>query len=341
MNGEGNRQPTETILVTGGAGFIGSHLCERLVSLGHAVAALDDFNDYYDPLLKRRNVKGLLEVESFMLFEGDVRSVATVTDVFQRVRPTVVVHLAARAGVRQSLSNPALYVDVNVQGTLNVLESAVRAGARKVIFASSSSVYGDTAQPPFKEDTDADEPISPYGATKRAGELLSYTYHHLHQIDITCLRFFSVYGPRQRPDMALFKFAALLAEGRKIPMFGDGTTKRDYTYIDDIVEGIVRAIDRCRGFRVYNLGDSSPVELRTLIELVAKYFGRPVEIEALPLQPGDMTVTCADISRARAELGYEPRVTIEDGVRSFVDWFLEESKHGGAFFENAPRLARR
>jgi UDP-glucuronate 4-epimerase len=317
--------PRETILVTGGAGFIGSHLCERLVSLGHAVAALDDFNDSYDPLLKRRNIERLLEANTFFLVEGDTRDLPGLADAMRRFRPTVVVHLAARAGVRESISNPGLYVDVNVQGTLNVLETSLRAGVSRVIFASSSSVYGDAALPPFKEDTGADEPISPYGATKRAGELLCHTYHHLYRMDVTCLRFFSVYGPRQRPDMALFKFASHLARGWKIPMFGDGTTKRDYTYVSDIVEGIVRAIDRCRGFHVYNLGDSRPVELRALIELVSKCFGRRVEIEELPLQPGDMKVTCADISRARTELGYEPRVAIEDGVRAFVDWYREES----------------
>jgi UDP-glucuronate 4-epimerase len=322
--------PRETILVTGGAGFIGSHLCERLVALGHSVAAVDDFNASYDPLLKRRNIERLLDADTFFLVEGDTRDLPGLAETMRRLRPTVVVHLAARAGVRQSFSDPGLYVDVNVKGTLNVLETSIRAGVRKFIFASSSSVYGAAARSPFKEDTDTGEPISPYGATKRAGELLCHAYHHRHGLDVTCLRFFSVYGPRQRPDMALFRFVSRLARGRKIPMFGDGTTKRDYTFVSDIVTGIVRAIDGCRGFDVYNLGNSRSVELRTLIELAAKCLGRPVEIEELPLQPGDMKATCADISRARMELGYEPRVAIEDGVRAFVDWYLEESRTSGA-----------
>ncbi|MFQ5700609.1 MAG: GDP-mannose 4,6-dehydratase [Acidobacteriota bacterium] len=317
-----------TILVTGGAGFIGSHLTECLVNRGDDVIVLDNFDDHYAPSIKRKNLERVLKSREggrCTLAEGDIREVPMLESLFTRQDITTVVHLAARAGVRPSIEQPMLYEDVNVKGTTNLLEMCRRTGVRRFVFASSSSVYGDSNDVPFHEDARMDRPVSPYAATKVAGELQCYTYHHLFGIDVFCLRFFTVYGPRQRPEMAIHKFARLIMAGKRIPRYGDGTTQRDYTYIDDILDGVLKAIDRVKGYAIYNLGESKSVTLAYLIRLLEREIGRPASVEALPEQPGDVKRTCADISRARADLDYDPRVPIEEGIRRFVAWLRAES----------------
>jgi UDP-glucuronate 4-epimerase len=310
-------------LVTGGAGFIGSHLCERLLALGHTLVALDNFNDYYDPRLKRRNVETLLPNRGFTLIEADILDLERLQQVFSKHAFDAVIHLAARAGVRPSIAQPLLYEQVNVLGTMHLLELARQHKIPKFIFGSTSSVYGENRKVPFSEDDPVDNPISPYADTKKAGELIAYTYHHLHGLKVSCLRFFTVYGPRQRPDMAIHKFTQLLATGRKVPMFGDGTTKRDYTFITDIIDGVCRALEHCSSYHIYNLGESRTITLRSLIDLIAQNLGVEARLERLPMQPGDVPITYAEISRARHELGYQPRIDIEQGVRLFVEWFKE------------------
>jgi UDP-glucuronate 4-epimerase len=301
------------ILLTGGAGFIGSHLLERLLARGEDVVVLDDLNDYYDPAIKRAN----LPKSGFRLVERDLRESAGLVD---EVKPDVVVHLAARAGVRPSLKDPALYDSVNVAGTLGLLEACRRAGVGRFVFASSSSVYGNGAAP-SREDDENLQPVSPYGVTKLLGEHYGRIYAQLHGLQVTCLRFFTVYGPRQRPDMAIHAFTAACAAGREIPMFGDGTTERDYTHISDILQGLLAAIDRPEPFAVYNLGESRTVPLRRLIELIGQNVGRAPIIRPQPEQPGDVKRTFASIEKAKARLGYSPKVRIEDGIRDFVEWF--------------------
>jgi len=310
-------------LVTGGAGFIGSHLCERLLEEGHTVTALDNFNDYYDPRLKWRNIEPLRQRPGFTLAEADILDMNRLQQVFAAQSFDAILHLAARAGVRPSIAQPLLYQQVNIQGTMNLLEMARQHRLDRFIFGSTSSVYGENRKVPFSEEDPVDNPISPYAATKKACELMCYTYHHLHQLKITCLRFFTVYGPRQRPDMAIHKFTQLIATGQKVPMFGDGTTRRDYTYITDIIDGVCLALERCASYHIYNLGESQTIELRRLIELIAANLGKDARIERLPIQPGDVPITYADVSRAQRELDYQPRVKIEEGVRNFVKWFKE------------------
>ena len=309
-------------LVTGGAGFIGSHVCERLLLSGHSVWAFDDLNPFYDPQLKRRN---LAEVQvhglPFTCVQGDVTNRAALDSLFQRARFDQVIHLAARAGVRPSLEEPALYQRVNVEGTVNVLEAARFAGVDKLIIASSSSVYGVNSQIPFSEAHPIFQPISPYAASKLACEALGHVYHHVYGMDVTMLRFFTVYGPRQRPDLAIHKFARLIEAGKPIPVFGDGSSARDYTYIDDIIEGILACTRTRFGYEVFNLGESDTVTLTRLISVLEEALGRKATIERQPLQPGDVPLTCADISKAREKLGYQPRVRIEQGIPRFADWF--------------------
>ena len=307
------------ILVTGGAGFIGSHLCERLLERGDRVTVLDNFNDFYDPAIKRENLKEIGHAAQFV--EGDIRDAELVGELFQHCEFDKVVHLAARAGVRPSLDDPLLYEDVNVRGTLVLLQEIVKRGGMPFVFASSSSVYGANEKVPFSEVDDIHHPVSPYAATKRAGELLCYTYHHLYDFPVACLRFFTVYGPRQRPEMAIHKFVRATLDGKPIPVFGDGTTRRDYTYIDDIVDGVVRALDRCEGYEVYNLGESQTTSLAELVELIGKACGKDPVIDRLPLQPGDVTVTYADVSKAQERLGYAPSMTVPDGLARFVAWY--------------------
>ncbi len=315
------------ILVTGGAGFIGSHLCARLLDLGHSVTALDNFNTYYNPAVKRDNVSGLLVHPRFHLVEGDILDQSLLQQLFQENGFADVVHLAARAGVRPSIQEPQLYDQVNITGTINLLELARTHQIKKFIFASSSSVYGNNRKAPFSEADAVDHPISPYAATKRAGELICYTYHHLYGLDTTCLRFFTVYGPRQRPDMAIHKFARLIAGGQPVPVFGDGDSRRDYTYIDDILLGIEAAWTHCSGYHIYNLGESQTVALRHLIHLLEEALEKKARLEFYPDQPGDVALTCADISRAQTELNYRPQTKIEQGIPRFAAWFKEKQKY--------------
>jgi len=313
------------IVVTGGAGFIGSHLCEALLRIGHHVVAMDNFDDFYDPHIKRRNLHAIADHANFTLVEGDIRDTDCVNDLLHGRTVDAVVHLAARAGVRPSIEQPILYEDVNVHGTLVLLEACRRIGHCKFIFAGSSSVYGNNRKIPFVETDPVDDPISPYAATKKAGELLCHTYHHLYRLPVTCLRFFTVYGPRQRPDLAIHKFVRLIEEGQPIPVFGDGTMQRDFTYIDDIIDGVLKAVERCSGYRIYNLGESRPVALDDLIAAIEKALGKRATIQRLPLQPGDVMRTFADVSAAKRDLGYDPSVDLDTGLARFVEWYRAEA----------------
>lgn len=312
------------ILVTGAAGFIGSHLSERLLGLDHEVLGLDNFNDFYDPAIKERNVEAARAHPAFELVRGDILDRDLLDGVFARFQPERVVHLAAWAGVRPSIARPALYQKVNVEGTTNLLERCRHQGIDRFVFASSSSVYGDREEVPFRETDPVDRPISPYAATKAAGELLCYTWHHLFGLHAHCLRFFTVYGPRQRPEMAIHKFARQIAAGEPVTLFGDGSSSRDYTYIDDIIDGVVAAVERVEGYRIYNLGESETTRLIDLVEMIGAALGEQPQIQWLPNQPGDVPRTFADVSRARAELGYAPRVPIAEGIRRFADWYRDQ-----------------
>ena len=305
------------ILVTGGAGFIGSHLVQRLLASGREVTVLDDFNDYYDPSIKRANV-----AEGARLVEGDIRDAKALAAAFQ-TKPDAVVHLAARAGVRPSLEQPDLYASVNISGTFALLESCRRHQVSKFVFASSSSVYGDADRVPFREDLPDPHPVSPYGVSKQAGEHAVLLYHRLHGLRTSALRFFTVYGPRQRPDMAIHKFARLILDGKEVPVFGDGTSQRDYTYVDDAVGGILGALGRDDGFEVYNIGESRTVGLNELVALLEKSLGKSARIKKLPDQPGDVKRTYADISKAKANLGYAPSTPIEEGIAKFCEWIRD------------------
>jgi len=314
-----------TFLVTGGAGFIGSHVCERLLMDGHTVCAFDDLNDSYNPALKHRNLETLRALKRpFEFVQGDLLDLAALEAVFRRIRFEQIIHLAARAGVRPSLEAPALYQRVNVEGTTNILETARCHGVKKITLASSSSVYGVNAKIPFSEADPIFSPISPYATSKLACEALGHVYHHVYGMDVTALRFFTVYGPRQRPDLAINKFAILMAAGKPIPVFGDGHTSRDYTFISDIVEGIMAATKREFGFEIITLGGSHPIELNRLIELLESAVGKKARIDRKPMQPGDVPATYADVSRAQRLLGYQPRVRIEDGIPRFVEWFRQQ-----------------
>jgi len=305
------------ILLTGGAGFIGSHVAQALLARGERVTLLDNFNDFYDPALKRANAAGLRGAQ---VVTGDIRDHERVAELFRATRFDAVIHLAAMAGVRPSLRDPLYYEDVNVRGTLILLEELRQRPATRFVFASSSSVYGANDKVPFSEADDIRQPMSPYAATKRAGELHAWTYHHLYGIPTTCLRFFTVYGPRQRPEMAIAKFVRACLDGQPIPFFGDGTMRRDYTYIDDIVDGVLRALDRCRGYEIYNLGESATTTLAELVELVGQACGRTPLYDRQPMQPGDVLVTYADVSKARRELGYAPGTAVRQGLERYVAW---------------------
>jgi UDP-glucuronate 4-epimerase len=315
------------LVVTGAAGFIGSHLAERLCARGDSVTGLDNFDAFYPRPVKELNLAALRESPRFRLVEGDIRRAAAVDAAFDAAGEVdAVVHLAALAGVRPSLADPARFWDVNVAGTLPLLEACRKRGVRRLVFASSSSVYGQDSTPPFRESDACARPLSPYAATKRAGELMAFNAHHLDGMDVTCLRFFTVYGPRQRPDLAIHKFARLIAAGQPLELYGDGSTARDYTWIDDIVDGVVGAIDqqardRAPAYRIYNLGGSQTTTLRELVDLIAASLGREPVIAWKPEQPGDMRVTHADVALASRELGYAPRMPIREGIPRFVDWF--------------------
>jgi UDP-glucuronate 4-epimerase len=306
-------------LITGVAGFIGSHLSERLLQEGRTVVGVDNFDDFYDPGIKRDNIAKCLQNENFRLIEADIRDSAAMDEVIDE-DIDVIVHLAARAGVRPSIEQPLLYADVNINGTVVLLEAARKHKIDKFIFASSSSVYGNNIKVPFSEDDNVDFPISPYAATKKAGELICHTFHHLYDISISCLRFFTVYGPRQRPDLAIHKFAALIEKNKPIPVFGDGSMMRDFTYIDDIIDGTVAAIEKCNGFHLYNLGESQPITVNDLIDEIEKALGKRAIREYKPRQPGDVERTYADVTLAAKELGYKPTTSIGDGLKEFVAW---------------------
>jgi len=313
------------ILVTGAAGFIGSSLCERLVDK-HQVIGLDNFCDYYDINIKERNIQNLQKSDNFSLIRDDIRNRDSIEKIFQENEVDLVVHLAAMAGVRPSIADPDLYTTVNINGTVNLLDACRNNGVKNFVFASSSSVYGNNKKVPFSEADAVDHPISPYAATKKAGELICHTYHHLFDISMACLRFFTVYGPRQRPDLAIHKFTKNILKGETIQVYGDGSTRRDYTYIDDILDGILKSIDFvCEGekFEVFNLGESQTISLKLMIETIESTLSIKAKQEVLPMQPGDVDQTYADVSKAKQLLGYNPTTKFEDGIEKFIDWLKE------------------
>jgi UDP-glucuronate 4-epimerase len=313
-------------LVTGGAGFIGSHVCEQLLKVGHSVLTFDDLNSFYAPEFKRRNIRDIQSLaKPFEFVQGDITDHAAVKELFASAKFDQVIHLAARAGVRPSLEEPALYQRVNVEGTVNILEAARLHGVKKLIIASSSSVYGVNSKIPFAENDPIFSAISPYAASKLASEALGHVYHHVYGLDIVMLRFFTVYGPRQRPDLAIRKFATLIQAGKPIPVFGDGSTARDYTYITDILDGIMACTQKEFGYQIFNLGESETVKLSRLIELLEVTLGKKAILDRQPPQPGDVPQTCADISKAREKLGYNPTVRIDRGIPLFVNWLKQNS----------------
>ncbi|HJT80729.1 MAG TPA: SDR family NAD(P)-dependent oxidoreductase [Chthoniobacterales bacterium] len=314
-----------TILVTGGAGFIGSHLVERLVAQGHKVAVLDDFIDFYDPEIKRKNISAV--ARDISVHQVDLRDSGAVRTLFHREKFDAIFHLAARAGVRPSIAQPQLYYDTNVAGTLHLLEAARTTGTERFVFASSSSVYGVCKQVPFSEEFHLTQTISPYASTKIAGEFLCSTYSHLYKMKIVALRYFTVYGARQRPDLAIHQFTRRIHAGQPIDQFGDGTTRRDYTYIDDIIDGTVAAL-KYQGapFDIFNLGENETIQLKDLIAAIEDALGKKAKINRLPEQPGDVPLTCADISKAKKLLGYNPSTPFAVGLPRFVEWFLEQQK---------------
>ncbi|MCA8956734.1 MAG: SDR family NAD(P)-dependent oxidoreductase [Planctomycetes bacterium] len=319
------------VLITGGAGFIGTHLATRLLDAGDSVVVLDCFDPFYDPAIKRRNVAGLRARggDRFELLEGDIREPEACRAAVEDVDG--VMHLAALAGVRPSLEDPVRYMDVNVRGTQVLLNAVRDAAARKPIrflFGSSSSVYGGNVKVPFAESDPVEHPVSPYAASKRAGELICYTFHHLTGIPVTCLRFFTVFGPGQRPEMAIHKFSRMIVDGKPVPMFGDGTTSRDYTFVSDIVDGLVAALERADGYRIYNLGGSRTTTLAELIRGIEQALGRTAVIERLPEQPGDVKTTNADLTLVERELGFMPKVSMAEGLRQFAAWYLAEREAG-------------
>jgi UDP-glucuronate 4-epimerase len=329
---DGDGKPPSRILVTGAAGFIGSHLCDRLLERGHRVWGLDNFDNFYPPETKRQNLAPALRHPAMRLVEGDIRDGVLLDGLLSDIPFDAVVHLAARPGVRPSIEDPNLCFDVNVTGTLSLLEAMRRWGPERLVFGSSSSVYGEREDAPFAEETAGDRPISPYATSKRTGEMLCYTHHHLYDLSVLCLRFFTVFGPRQRPDLAIHKFARLMAAGEPLPLYGDGSSSRDYTFVDDVVEGIrlglgwlERESREAPAYDVVNVGRSDPVTLSELVRRLA----RALEIEPLithmPEQPGDVSLTCASDRRVRELLGYAPEVDLDEGLRRFASWFWERT----------------
>ena len=312
------------VLITGAAGFIGSHLSQRLLAEGTRVFAMDNFSDFYDPYIKRNNIEDCLHHPDFTLIEADIRDQNRLTAVFELYPIDMVIHLAAMAGVRPSIENPCLYTDVNVSGTVNLLDASARKGIKHFIFASSSSVYGANTKLPFAETDPVDNPVSPYAATKKAGELLCYNWHHHYRMSMLCLRFFTVYGPRQRPDLAIHKFSRLIRDSEALPIFGDGSTSRDYTYIDDVIDGVCSAMQYVRTgchYEIINLGESETISLSAMINYLEQVSGKSVARRKLPLQTGDLPHTYADISKARELLGYKPSTLFAEGIRKWWEWF--------------------
>lgn len=314
-----------TYLITGGAGFIGSSLADKLLSEGKKVVVIDNFCDFYNPEIKENNIKHNLNNQNYKLYKADIRDKEEVSRIFNENNIDVVIHLAAMAGVRPSIENPVLYQDVNCMGTQNILEEMKKHNCKKLVMASSSSVYGNCKEVPFKEDMIVDFAISPYAATKKANEVMTHVYHKLFEFNVIMLRFFTVFGERQRPDLAINKFTRLMLEDKPIPMFGDGTTSRDYTYIGDIVQGIENSIkyveENTNVYEVLNLGNSSPVTLKEMINTIAKVLNVKPKIEQLPMQPGDVDRTFADVSKAKKLIGYEPKTSFEEGIEKFVNWY--------------------
>ncbi len=313
--------PNGPVLVTGGAGFIGSHLVERLLEDGCGVVVLDNFDDFYDPRIKRRNVEAALENRTYKLVEGDIRDSDLLERLFGEQGFSAVIHLAARAGVRPSIEDPVVYTSVNLDGTTRLLEACRAHQVDRFVFGSSSSVYGNNEKVPFAECDPVDHPISPYAATKKSGEILCHAHQHLFGMKIACLRFFTVYGPRQRPEMAIHKFAARMVRGETIEQFGDGLSARDYTFVSDIVDGVIRALERAEGFHIWNLGGSRTIQLGQLIETIGRVFDVEPKVQRLPSQPGDVERTWADTALAKRELGWEPSVALEKGLQQFREWF--------------------
>jgi UDP-glucuronate 4-epimerase len=314
------------VLVTGAAGFIGSHLCDKLIADGNTVVGLDNFDPFYDVEIKRKNLAGCFGDERFSLVEGDIRDGGCLESIFSGDKFDIVVHLAAKAGVRGSIEDPLGYQDVNINGTMTVLEAVKEAGVKKFVFASSSSVYGNNKKIPFAEIDNVDFPISPYAASKKAGELICHVYHHLYDISVMCLRFFTVYGPRQRPDLAISKFTRLILTGKEVPMFGDGSMARDFTYIDDIISGILAAMEACNGYKIFNLGESRPYRLDNLISELERVLNKKAIIKRLPVPDCEVKQTYADIVRAQTKLGYQPQTRLPEGLKNFVSWLTEEAK---------------
>ena len=315
-----------SILITGAAGFIGSNLVDRLLEDGYKVVGIDNFDPFYDRSIKERNLDNAIKVPNFKLIECDIRNRDLIYDCLRNTMPDMVVHLAAKVGIRPSIADPEEYIDVNLNGSLTLLEAMRKLGLKKMIFASSSSVYGNNLKKPFCEDDPVDNPISPYAASKKAGELMCHTYHHLYNMDIFCLRFFTVYGPRQRPDLVIHKFSDRIMNDQQIPVFGDGTSARDYTFINDIVSGIRAAMNRVKGFEVINLGGSQTTTLAELIGMIENAIGKKAVLERHERQAGDVDITLADISKAKSMLDYSPSVTEKDGIRAFVQWKIAQDK---------------
>ena len=318
----------KTILITGGAGFIGSTLAEKLLKNNYNVIVIDNFNNFYEPSIKRNNINRLMNNYNYKLYECDIRSRNDVKKVYDENQIDTVIHLAAMAGVRPSIENPILYQEVNGLGTQIILEEARLHNVKKLILASSSSVYGNCKQIPFREDLIVDYAISPYAATKKANEVMAHVYHKLYDMNIIMLRFFTVYGPKQRPDLAINKFTRLILQDKPIPMYGDGSTSRDYTYIDDIVSGIVKSCDYVEQhnhvYEIINLGSNHPVSLKEMIQVIGNVLGKKPKINQLPMQPGDVNLTYADISKAEKLLGYKPSISFKDGIKKFVEWYKEQ-----------------
>ena len=311
----------ETILVTGGAGFIGSHVCDRLLSMGRKVICLDNLTPYYPPKIKIRNIQHNFDNPNFIFLNIDITHKDQLEQVFTNNKIHKIIHLAARAGVRPSIEQPLWYRDTNISGTLNLLELTKKYGIKNFIFGSSSSVYGNNKKVPFSEEDSVDRPISPYATSKKACELYCYTYSHLCNINVICLRFFTVYGPRGRPDMAPYLFTRLINEGKPIKMFGDGTTRRDYTFVTDIVDGIISALDKNFRYEIINLGNSDTIQLSDFIAIFEKHLGKKAKIKRYPMQPGDVKITYANISKAKRLLDFEPKVGVDEGLKIFIDWY--------------------
>jgi len=309
------------ILITGAAGFIGSHICEHFIKKGNRVIGVDNYDDFYPSGFKDLNLSGIISNPAFQFYKADIRDEQSLTGIFNKEKIDLVIHLAAKAGVRPSIEHITTYYDVNVNGSIVLMETMRKFDVKKMLFASSSSVYGNNPKVPFSETDRVDDPISPYASTKKSGELLCHVYTHLYGFHITCLRFFTVFGPRQRPDLAIHKFTRLIDQGKPIPFFGDGNTARDYTYIDDIVNGISCAAEKISGYHIYNLGESRTITLKQLVATIERLVGKEAILNRLPMQQGDVNITFSDISKAKAEIGYQPTFDLETGLSNFVNWY--------------------